>query len=134
MEEGLLGDYCDGSAFNYHPLFSTDPTALQIMLYYDDVEVVNPIGSRTKTHKLGELHNLYMYPWLHVCTVYMYTFRAKFLLSTALFYYMLGNISPSRRSSLKCIQLVTVVKSTDVSKYGIDKPFMEDIRKLEHVS
>ena len=107
MEEGLLGDYCDGSAFNYHPLFSTDPTALQIMLYYDDVEVVNPIGSRTNTHKLGELHNLYISPWLHVCTVYMYTFRAKFLLSTALFYYMLGNIYPSRRSSLKCIQVAS---------------------------
>ena len=74
---------------------------------------------------------------VHVCTLYTYTFRDKYLLSTALFYYMLGNISPSRRSSLKCIQLVTVVKSMDVSKYGIDKvlkPFMEDIQKLEHVS
>ena len=55
MEEGLLGDYCDGSIYKNHPLFSTDPKALQIMLYYDDVEVVNPIGSRTKTHKLGRL-------------------------------------------------------------------------------
>ena len=53
MDEGLLGDYCDGSIFKNHPLFSADPKALQIMLYYHDVEVVNPIGSRTKTHKLG---------------------------------------------------------------------------------
>jgi len=34
------------------------------------------------------------------------------------------------------IQLVTLVKSQDVTKYGIDKilePFMEDIKKLEKV-
>ena len=55
MDEGLLGDYCDGSIFKSHPLFSADSKALQIVLYYDDVEVVNPIGSRTKTHKLGTI-------------------------------------------------------------------------------
>ena len=49
----MLGDYCDGSIFKNHDLFSSIPRALQVMLYYDDVEVVNPIGSRTKTHKLG---------------------------------------------------------------------------------
>ena len=53
MDEGLLGDYCDGSIFKSHPLFSADSKALQIILYYDEFEVVNPIGSRTKTHKLG---------------------------------------------------------------------------------
>ena len=37
--DGCLEDYCDGSAIKEHPLFSVDPTALQIMLYYDDVEV-----------------------------------------------------------------------------------------------
>ena len=135
MEEGLLGDYCDGSVFRYHPLFSIDPTALQIMLYYDDVEVVNPIGSRTKIHKLGELHiHVSIASCMYIVHVYLLCQMSPI---TALFYYLLGNISPSRRSSLKCIQLVTVVKSTDVSKYGIDKvlkPFMEDIQKLEHVS
>ena len=56
--------------------------------------------------------------------------------STALFYYMLGNISPKYRSSLKSIQLVAVAKSKDVSKYGIDRvlePFMKDIQCLERV-
>ena len=46
----LLKDYC---AFKTHPLFSVDPTALQIMLYYDDLEICNPIGSRAKKHKLS---------------------------------------------------------------------------------
>ena len=49
----MLGDFCDGSQFKAHPLFSTNPLALQIHLYYDDMEVCNPLGSNTKTHKLG---------------------------------------------------------------------------------
>ena len=53
--DGLIGDYCDGEAYRGHSLFSTCPHALQVLFYYDDVEVVNPIGSRTKIHKLGML-------------------------------------------------------------------------------
>ena len=51
-----MGDYCDGDSFKEHPLFSQDPTALQIMVFYDDMEVVNPLGSYTKKHKLGEFN------------------------------------------------------------------------------
>ena len=47
----LLGDYCDGRLFNDSDLFQTDPCALQIILYYDEVEYCSDIGS--KTHKLG---------------------------------------------------------------------------------
>ena len=57
--DGLIGDYCDASACCTHPLFSIQPRALQIMLYYDDVEVCNPIGSRAKIHKLGMFNLLY---------------------------------------------------------------------------
>lgn len=56
---------------------------------------------------------------------------------TAFFYYMLGNIPPAYRSSLKCIQLVAVVRYTDLIKYGIDSvltPFMDDLKSLEAVS
>ena len=52
--DGLIGDYCDGLTFKKHPLFSNNPSALQVMLFYDDVEVCNPIGSRAKKHKLGQ--------------------------------------------------------------------------------
>ena len=48
----LLGDYCDGSLFQKHPLFSVEPCALQIM-YFDELEVCNPLGSSAKVHKLG---------------------------------------------------------------------------------
>ncbi len=51
----LIGDYCDGEACKAHPLFSQDHQALQILLFYDDLEVVNPLGSHTKVHKLGKV-------------------------------------------------------------------------------
>ena len=49
----MIADYCDGEVFRQHPLFSRDLCALQIQLYYDDVEVVNPLGSKTTKHKVG---------------------------------------------------------------------------------
>jgi len=59
--DGLLEDYCDGSDFKQHPLFSKQSKSLQIMLYYDELEVCNPLGSKVKTHKLGKniMHSKY---------------------------------------------------------------------------
>lgn len=48
-----LGDYCDGENYHKSNLFREDPCGLQIQLYYDEVEVCNPIGSKAKKHKLG---------------------------------------------------------------------------------
>lgn len=48
-----LGDYCDGRLFLCSELFRDNPCALQIQLYYDEAEVCNPIGSKSKKHKLG---------------------------------------------------------------------------------
>ena len=47
----MLFDYCDGNGFNDHPLFSVYNDAFQILLYYD--EICNPLGSKTKIHKMG---------------------------------------------------------------------------------
>ena len=44
----MLGDYCDGELFLSSKLFQEDPCALQIQLYYDEVELCNPIGSKAK--------------------------------------------------------------------------------------
>ena len=53
--DNLLGDFCDGSLYKEHPLFaSNDGTLhLQFIVYYDDVEVANPLGSSKGKHKLG---------------------------------------------------------------------------------
>ena len=42
------------SAMESYLIFSVDKTALQIIAYYDLIEVVNPLGSRT--HKLGSFN------------------------------------------------------------------------------
>ena len=52
-DSNILGDFCDGSLFKAHPLFSSDVHALQIIAYYDELEIVNPIVSYVKKHKLG---------------------------------------------------------------------------------
>jgi len=50
-----IKDYCDGKSFSSHPLFSINSTALHVFLYFDELEVCNPLGSKTKTHKLGKV-------------------------------------------------------------------------------
>ena len=54
LRNGKMGDYCDGEQFKHHPLFQKDNNALQINLFYDDLEVCNPLGSKAKIHKLGK--------------------------------------------------------------------------------
>lgn len=48
-------DFCDGEVYNNHPIFSADSSAIQIVVYYDDVEVANPLGSHRGVHKLGRV-------------------------------------------------------------------------------
>lgn len=57
--DGIIADFCDGDVCANHPLFSSDPKAIQIFLYYDDVAVVNPLGSKTSKHKFGKSNQLY---------------------------------------------------------------------------
>lgn len=50
-----------------------------------------------------------------------------------MFYFMLGNINPIKRSKLKGIQLLALCKHTLIKKYGINKiikPIVEDIKLL----
>lgn len=117
--DGLLGDYCDGSLYQSHALFSTETVSLQLMIYYDELELCNPLGSKAKLHKVGESCIL-----LNQCVV-------------GIFYYILGNISPRYRSQLKAIQLLAIAKSSVVIKYGPDtilESFMGDLKVLEEVS
>ena len=85
-----LHDFCDGQVYRDHPLFSIDPSALQIIAYYDDIEVCNPLGSSSKKHKLG---------------VFLFT---------------LGNLHPKYRSALKCIYVFAIAKTDDINKYTAD--------------
>ena len=79
-----LRDFCDGSVFKEHQLFSTDSTALQIIAYYDEVEITNALGSYVRTHKLGAL------------------------------FFSLGNIRPHLRSTLKSIFVLAIGRAEDI--------------------
>ena len=49
----LLRDLSDGTVYIAHPVFSKNRNALQIIAYYDEIELCNPLGSHAKFHKLG---------------------------------------------------------------------------------
>jgi len=47
-------DFCDGQVYKEHPLFSVDKRALQLIIYTDEVETANPLGSYRGKHKLSK--------------------------------------------------------------------------------
>lgn len=58
-----MKDFCDGAIYKKHPVFMSHNLALQIVLYYDDVETANPLGSKAGNHKLGIYH-------VRICTLW----------------------------------------------------------------
>ncbi|KAM7380069.1 hypothetical protein PAMP_003389 [Pampus punctatissimus] len=89
-KDGFLYDIVDGSLFKSHPLFSVKPFALQIILYTDEIEICNPLGSHASVNKL------------------------------LMVYYTLGNINPKFRSKLAAIRLLAIAKADDIDKCGVD--------------
>ena len=79
------------------------PSSLQIIGYYDELEICNPLGSSIKKHKLG------------------------------IVLFSIGNINPKRRSTYKAIFLSTIAKVSLIEGYGIDailKPFVDNLNVL----
>lgn len=100
--DGLLEDFCDAELVKSHPVLSK-PQSLQIIAYFDELEVCNPLGTHTKKHKLG---------------IILFT---------------LGNIPPKYRSTLRAINLVACATHPVISKHGIDailEPFIQDLNTL----
>lgn len=52
--DDVMTDFCDGQYIKDNPFFLKYPSALQFILYYDDIEVCNPLGASAGVHKLGE--------------------------------------------------------------------------------
>ena len=97
----FMTDFKDGKFCQSDSVLRT--SALQILGYYDDIEVVNPIGAHTKKNKLS------------------------------VFFWTLLNIPPKHRSKLSCIQLVAVAKSRDCKEFGLSAllaDFTEGLKTL----
>ncbi|XP_041823596.1 uncharacterized protein LOC121628577 [Melanotaenia boesemani] len=97
-------DISDGLYFKNHPLFSKQKYALQILLYYDDFEMANPLGSKKGIHKLG-------------CV-----------------YFTLKNLPPKMNSVLMNVHLAVLFYTEDLKKYGFEeilKPLIDDLEILE---
>ncbi|XP_044585983.1 uncharacterized protein LOC123266021 [Cotesia glomerata] len=48
----ILKDFTDGSVFKNNPFFKDNPNAVQLILYQDSFEIVNPIGSAKSKYKI----------------------------------------------------------------------------------
>lgn len=102
-QEGILQDISDGSVIKSNLLFQTVPNALKLLLYQDSFEVVNPLGSGKKKHK--------------VLAVYV----------------TLGNIHPENRSKIDPIQLVLLVREVDFKYFGQHIVFRELVNDLKEI-
>jgi hypothetical protein len=106
MEETdmLLGDYCDGEKHKSHSVYMVDHSHLQLGIYFDELELCNPLASRRTKLKIGA------------------------------FYYTLGNLHPKLRQQTSNIQLLALVKSSLIKKhamYVILKHVLKDFKILE---
>lgn len=102
QRDGLLHDFYDGSNSMNNPIIQLEKT-MELVMYFDEAELCNPIGSRSGVHKLGFL------------------------------YFTLVNIPPKYRSRLQSIFLLGVVNANDIKKFGIDTmldPFIKEITEF----
>jgi hypothetical protein len=102
-EAGVMYDICDGSIYRNDEYFKEHPDALVLILYHDELEVCNPLGSKAGTHKVD------------------------------MFYYTVANFGPKFRSKVAAVRLLAIANANLVKKYGIQsimKPIIEDINIL----
>ncbi len=93
--DGLIRSHRDSIHFKKHPLFSVDPFALRLQIFFDEVEITNTLGSKTKIHEL------------------------------AMFCFSILNLPPSLNSLLSNIHAFAVSVSRHVKLHGFDFVFEE---------
>lgn len=101
-----LSDIHDGSIFQNHALFSTDPSAIQLIFFQDDVEMGNSLGPSGGMYKI-----------LHMA-------------------YTVGNLFPWNRSKVDPIQLALLCKDEDVAYFGLPrimKPVVDELKEIEEI-
>lgn len=103
---GIYSDFTDGLFYKENVIFKIvdiNSPPLSLILYFDEFEIVNPIGAFRKKHKISA------------------------------FYYMIGNLNPGNRSNIYVVQLAILCHTSDVKFFGLDiilKPLISDLNIL----
>lgn len=101
----LYQNFCCGSTYRNNIFFKNNKNALQIQIFYDDFEVLNPLGSKTKIHKIGAI------------------------------YFTIRNLPTEILSSLNNIHLLALFYVADITQEipfkKILKPIIKDLQLLE---
>ena len=103
LPKNIYHDVCSGNAFTSYPKKLLQLNGLKLIFFYDELEICNPLGSYSKTHKLAVL------------------------------YFTFANIPPPYRSRLSSIFVYAIMKSQELQPYGYDailKPLIEEINEL----
>lgn len=103
-EEGFLKGFQDGNIYKNHNFFKKYPNALRLQIYFDEILVNNPLGTKTFAHKIGT------------------------------FYFSILNLPKYVNSYLGGIFLFAICYNADIDKYSMNRilrPFMSDLAKLE---
>ena len=100
-KDELLTDFTDGKVFCNNKFFRNEKKGLQVILYQDSFEVVNPIGSAKKKHK--------------ILAIYM----------------SIGNLPDNLRSHINTIKLVVLCKEIDFDHKKVYGQIVDDIKTLE---
>nr|XP_020467541.1 uncharacterized protein LOC109966765 [Monopterus albus] len=103
IDSDVFGDIRDGQNFKSNRFFVENPGCLKLILYQDAFEIVNPLGSAKKRHK--------------VVAVYL----------------SVANLPAHVRSSTDHISLVLLCGENDLKQFGSAKVFSEMLVDLKHL-
>ncbi|KAK3918074.1 Cannabinoid receptor 1 [Frankliniella fusca] len=103
-KDGVLRSFVDGARFRDHPFLLKHKNVVQILLFYDELEIANSLGSKTIIHKLG------------------------------VFLFQILNLPPEFSSALSSIHLLALAHADDLKRPGAFKkvltPFVQEMKKL----
>ena len=105
-EEGIYQDVRDGEFYKSNPFFSSNPEAVPILLFQDELELANPLGSGKTKHKIN--------------ATYLTTYEVQGAL----------------RSRIRSVQLVSLIRSKFWKTHGnlkSNQKLLDDLKHLEEV-
>lgn len=94
----------DGSYFKSNELLSSEELTLPLLLYTNDLEIANPVGTSRKINKLSTV------------------------------YWLCADLPSKYRSNLHVIELAALCKVADIQRFGYERklgPLLGELRTLE---